>query len=166
MFTARGICLNWSSRSMVNCYLLLFRSLELSLNLTLDFSGELILFSAFFNFCFILCHFRWILSLTLWVICSSQNKVTKGAIFMLSNSCIGAFISKSSFFFFPQCLLEVTEKCTLFPKNSTKPILNHIYGPKVAMKYEPLRKKYFYLCELRNNHSCDVQYGMAVFRAE
>lgn len=33
---------------MVNSYLLLFRSLELSLNLTLDFSGELILLSAFF----------------------------------------------------------------------------------------------------------------------
>lgn len=40
---------------MINSYLLLFRSLEISLNLTLDFSGELILFFfAFFNFCFIL----------------------------------------------------------------------------------------------------------------
>lgn len=37
---------------MVNSYLLLFRSLELSLNLTLEFSGELILFSAFLHFLF------------------------------------------------------------------------------------------------------------------
>lgn len=37
---------------MINSYLLLFRSLELSLNLVLGFSGELILFFAFFNFLF------------------------------------------------------------------------------------------------------------------
>lgn len=52
MLTSRGICLNWSSRSIVNSYLLFFRSLEPSVNLKLDFSGELIIFSAFFNLCF------------------------------------------------------------------------------------------------------------------
>lgn len=37
---------------MVNSYLLLFRNLGLSLNLKLDFSGELMLFSAFLHFLF------------------------------------------------------------------------------------------------------------------
>lgn len=88
MVTSRTICLNWSLRLMVNSYLLLFRSLELSWNLKLDFSGELIIF-CLFNFFLILCHFRWFL-LTHWVLVA--HKQSNGAIFVLSNKCIRALI--------------------------------------------------------------------------
>lgn len=88
--TSRTVCLNWSLRLMVNSYLLLFRSLELSLNLKLDFSGELMIFCLFF----FLCHFRWFL-LTHWVFVAHNQ--SNGATFMLSNKCIRALILMATF---------------------------------------------------------------------
>ncbi len=77
--------------------------------------------------------------------------------FMLFNSCV-----KVNFY--------SPAKYSWFLNNSTRLTLNHIDGPKVAINYETLIKEYFRLCELRDNHSCNVQRSMqrymAVFRAE
>lgn len=109
---------------MVNSYLLLYRSLEFSLNLRFLCWIHLMFlpFSFFFSF-FILRHFRWILEF----ICSWWKTKKLWCSLML-------------------LLYQTLERNTFdFP---AKPISDCIYGPNVAIDYTPIQNWLSYLCDL------------------